>query len=237
MNAQADTWYRFRLRVHTGSDRVRIVAKVWAEGQPEPGNWQIDAYDGNTTRPTAGTVGVWSQGNGTRAVDDLRVQSLDPPAPTGFPVGLYAVESSSFSDVQAAGFDRVHQYDSKQDESDAIAYLQAAEAAGLGVVQNMPSDFLAYSEAFWAGRIDALSPYAALDVWYLPEEPTNLSAIEQLHDWVRLRDPGNRPAGTYFANLLDLNQWCDVVDVFLVGSYPDVSSNPGHHLRTRHCRQ
>jgi hypothetical protein len=233
VNAQPGIWYRFRLRVQTATDRVRIVAKVWAEGDPEPETWQIDCYNSYASRITAGTVGIWSQGSGTRAVDDLLVQPLDPAQLTGFPLGLYDVDTASFATIQAAGLDRAHRYNSTQSQDDAIAYLQAAEAVGLDVMQNMPSDYLTYSESFWTDWIDAVSSYNALAVWYLPEEPTNQTAIERLHDLIRLRDPQSRPAGTYFAALTTLDQWCDSVDVLHIGAYPEYSGQPRASMMAR----
>jgi hypothetical protein len=233
LGVKSDTWYRFRVRAQTASDRVRIVAKVWEDGQPEPTDWQIDCYDGNTTRITEGAVGVWSEGSGTRAVDDLYVRSLHAVPWSGFPLSLYNVQIPSFAAVKSAGMDWVHQYDSIQSEGEAITYLQAAESAGLEVVQNMPADYLTYPEAFWADRIDALSPYDTLSVWYLPEEPTDHGSVEVLHDLVRLRDPDSRPAGTYFANLLALDGWCDVMDILFVGAYPEYSGEPRVSMMAR----
>ena len=233
VNAQTNTWYRFRLRVFTSSSKTRIVAKVWQDGQAEPANWQIDAYDSSAARITAGTVGVWSMGSGTRAVDDLRVLPLAPPAPTTFTLGLYDVHMADMNIVKAGGIGRVHRYSSTQAESDAIDYLAAAQLAGLDVVQNLPSSYLTYAESFWTGRIDALAPYANLKIWYLPEEPSNRAAFENLYDLIRLRDPQRRPAGTYFANLLDVNQWCDLLDVLYVGAYPEYWGQPRATMMAR----
>jgi hypothetical protein len=233
VGVQPDTWYRFRVRIHSGSDRVRIVARVWEDGEPEPSNWQIDCYDDSTARITAGTVGVWSQGNGMRVIDDLVVQSLDAAAWSGFPLGLYDVQTGDLSTVQASSFDWAHRYGSAEGESEAIAYLQAAGSTELAVVQNMPSDYLTYSEAFWIGRVDALRSRDELAVWYLPEEPDNHSAIEMLHSLARLRDEASRPAGTYFADLTNLESWCDVMDVLFVGAYPEYSGEPRVSMMAR----
>ncbi|RME46077.1 MAG: hypothetical protein D6796_09495, partial [Caldilineae bacterium] len=235
VNAQPNVWYRFRIRVYTTADRIRFVAKIWRDGDPEPSVWQIDAFDAYTTRIGAGTVGVWAMGSGAPAVDDLRVQRLAPPPPAGFALGLYDVQPADFSLLQGTALRRVQQYDSVQSESDALAYLQAAGAAGLDVWQNLPSAYLGYAESFWTARIDALIPETALQGWYLPEEPspTARAAMERLHALIRLRDPLNRPAGTYFADLLTLNLWCDVLDTLFIGAYPEYTAQPRASMLAR----
>jgi hypothetical protein len=77
----ANAWYQFKVEaVDTGS-RTEIRAKVWQQGTAEPAGWQIDAYDGSSTRRTAGTVGVWSHTKGSKFWDDLTVQALAAPGP------------------------------------------------------------------------------------------------------------------------------------------------------------
>lgn len=70
-----DTWYRFRVDVDTTGAQMRIQAKVWEEGQPEPAAYQIDAVDPSGQHPTSGTVGIWSMGGGEKYWDDLHAVS------------------------------------------------------------------------------------------------------------------------------------------------------------------
>ncbi|HNO79901.1 MAG TPA: right-handed parallel beta-helix repeat-containing protein [Phycisphaerae bacterium] len=70
-----DTWYRFRIDVDTTGAQMRIQAKVWEEGQPEPADYQIDAVDPSGQHPTSGTVGIWSMGAGEKYWDDLHAVS------------------------------------------------------------------------------------------------------------------------------------------------------------------
>jgi len=73
-----DQWYRFRIRVEDDGAQTLIQAKVWADGDTEPGNWQIDCYDANEIRYTTGTVGTWSYNTGSKYWDDLNVTFLQP---------------------------------------------------------------------------------------------------------------------------------------------------------------
>lgn len=80
-----NAWYRFRFEVTSSSGSNAIRAKVWQEGSAEPGSWQASCTDSSGTRPTRGTVGVWSMGNGQKAWDDLAVYLLTPTTAPGPP--------------------------------------------------------------------------------------------------------------------------------------------------------
>lgn len=72
------TWYYFRIQVDTvsGGSRVNVRAKVWAAGDSEPANWQVDCYDTSASRYTSGTVGVWTMSTGSKYFDDFQVQPI-----------------------------------------------------------------------------------------------------------------------------------------------------------------
>jgi len=78
-------WYRLRLRTRVEPAVVRVAARVWPAGQPEPGAWQAWAEDRSPERVVAGTVGVWGWGGGTvlyrgmRVVDAAGRPLLDEP--------------------------------------------------------------------------------------------------------------------------------------------------------------
>lgn len=72
----ANQWYRFRIIVDDVGTRTEIKARVWTDGFAEPANWQIDCYDANPTRLTAGTIGVWSMSSGIKYWDDFEVVGL-----------------------------------------------------------------------------------------------------------------------------------------------------------------
>ena len=55
---QIDTWYRFKIQVNDMGIHTNIRARVWAEGDPEPNEWPMDAYDDRPHRPRKGRIGV-----------------------------------------------------------------------------------------------------------------------------------------------------------------------------------
>lgn len=237
IETQPDSWYRFRIQVETLSNRVNIKVKVWLEeGMSEPEDWQIEAHDAFSSRVEAGTVGLWTTEAGFKAIDDLTIYSLDyvpgpMPAPTlpasfpqpalpNWPIGLFDISLAEHNNLQSTGFDTVHQFNSTQTLPQSIAYLNSAEAANLQVIQNMPSSFLYESDEFWINWVQTLSPYNALALWYLPEEPTDYGAAKRLYHIVREYDLQQRPAVTYFP-ITNLSGWCDTVDGILIGSFPE----------------
>ena len=162
-----------------------------------------------------------------------RVAAVDKQAALDFfPLGLFDVAPEDCGDVKAAGFNMVHQYHSTQSLAEAEAYLIAAEAAGLRVRQNMPDNYLYETDEFWIGWVTTLSAYDALTWWFLPEEPTDHAAIARLYDIVHSYDPQQRPAASYFADFEGLGDWCDVVDIMMVGSYPEYYEEPRANMKT-----
>ena len=73
-----NVWYWFRILVEDTGSRTEIRAKVWPENSAEPAAWQVDCYDSSASRLTAGTIGVWSMGSGSKYWDDLTVTPLGP---------------------------------------------------------------------------------------------------------------------------------------------------------------
>ena len=84
----ANTWYRFRFEVASGSSSNTIRAKVWRNDVAEPGSWQTTCTDTRSDRPTGGTIGVWSMRSGQKAWDDLTVYRAggSTPSPTAPPM-------------------------------------------------------------------------------------------------------------------------------------------------------
>lgn len=70
------SWYKFHIEVMDTGAQTTIHAKVWKEGEQEPEDFQINAFDDSQTRIKSGTIGVWSMGQGSKNFDDLTV--LDP---------------------------------------------------------------------------------------------------------------------------------------------------------------
>ena len=70
---RAGVWHRFRLRVQTLSEAVRMRARTWEDGMTEPPGWDLDLTDSAPTRIPAGTAGVYAEGPGVKEFADLRV--------------------------------------------------------------------------------------------------------------------------------------------------------------------
>jgi hypothetical protein len=71
-------WHRFRIEVYDTNSQTNIKAMIWRDGQPEPTDWQIDAYDDTPSRLTSGKIGVWSAFSGEKYWDELAVIGLTP---------------------------------------------------------------------------------------------------------------------------------------------------------------
>jgi len=146
------------------------------------------------------------------------------------PLGLYTVLADDFPEVKAGGFNMVQVYHDTQSLDEARAYLEAAEAEGLKVLQNMPRHYIHADDSFWIQWVSTLSTYDALAWWYLPEEPTlrgvSHADIARLYNIIHQYDPKHRPAATYFGIEGPLNDWCDVVDIIMAGCYPEYESEP-----------
>ena len=70
---EPNTWYHFLIELEDTGSRTEIRAKVWTEGDPEPSEFKIEAYDDSSIRLTSGTVGVWASDAGSKYFDNLRV--------------------------------------------------------------------------------------------------------------------------------------------------------------------
>ena len=76
----ANVWQLFKIEVTDTGSQTQIRAKVWPEGTPEPGGWQVDCFDDNGNRLTVGTVGLWSMGPEAKYWDDLQCNMLPEAA-------------------------------------------------------------------------------------------------------------------------------------------------------------
>lgn len=91
----ANAWYRFRFEVAASGSSNVVRARVWREGTSEPTSWQASCSDTRSSRPTRGTIGVWSMRSGQKLWDDLTVYALgsggtSPSGPPPPPVLLPA---------------------------------------------------------------------------------------------------------------------------------------------------
>ncbi len=83
VSANVNKWYWFRIDVENTGSVTNIYAKVWADGDNEPSNWQATCSDSSTSRLFEGTVGIWSMLSGNKYWDDLQVvfEGEEPPLP------------------------------------------------------------------------------------------------------------------------------------------------------------
>lgn len=162
-------------------------------------------------------------------VSDLATATPAPVAEdaSAFPLILYDVPQEALAAVAATGFDTVHLYSSRQTLAQAKRYLQAAQAVGLQVVQNMPAAYRYREAAFWIEWVTTLAAYDNLAWWYLPEEPRvfDEQGMARLYDIVHQHDPQKRPVAVYFGTT-HLARWCDVTDILLVPAYPEYHEAP-----------
>lgn len=77
ISPKENMWYYFKIQIATNSAGVRMRAKVWQDGTPEPRQWQATAFDDSPSRVQSGTVGVWSAKAGEHQFDDLTVVSVN----------------------------------------------------------------------------------------------------------------------------------------------------------------
>ncbi|MEM7261231.1 MAG: hypothetical protein AAF488_04515 [Planctomycetota bacterium] len=119
----AGEWTRFIVEVVDEGTATRVRAKVWTDGESEPGNWQADAIDSNPTRLTEGTVGLWTFRSGQKAFDDLEVAPIGGVAPA--PPTFHPVTAGTSGDGTV-----VVAPDQDLYESGSIVTLEAFPAAG-----------------------------------------------------------------------------------------------------------
>ncbi len=81
-------WYRFEVEVEDTGTTTAIRAKVWTDGTAAPASWQVDCFDDTADRMTAGTIGCWSNGVGSKSFDDLRVVSLVQAVPVTLTINV-----------------------------------------------------------------------------------------------------------------------------------------------------
>ena len=70
-----DTWIDFRIEFEDTGTRTEIRARFWTG--TEPGTWDIDCFDDDVGRRSAGTFGFWGFQSGSGVYyDDIEVESL-----------------------------------------------------------------------------------------------------------------------------------------------------------------
>lgn len=73
---EEETWLRFRIRVETTGMDTSIRARFWEEGEDEPFDWMLDAFDGIDPL-VSGAIGLFAEEEDV-LFDDFRVRGLSP---------------------------------------------------------------------------------------------------------------------------------------------------------------
>lgn len=81
-------WYEFEWSIENLTTGNLVRARIWKQGDARPAAAQAECLDPTTSRPLAGTIGVWSMGAGQKYWDDFEIFNLsgsgvgrEPPAP------------------------------------------------------------------------------------------------------------------------------------------------------------
>ncbi len=113
-----------------------------------------------------------------------------------YPIGMFSVDSApGMEEVAAMGVDFVHSYGNGLDLERDIAYLDAAQAAGLRVMYNLTGRRLLAMEdglAELARLVNGVKDHPALGFWYLYDEPDGTHTPEELapyYDWLKSHAP------------------------------------------------
>lgn len=175
---------------------------------------------------------------------DPSFQTLDEDI---FPIGFMGVYQGNpggeaFLKIANHGLNVVHEFRSIQEISEAERYLEAADAVGLSVIQNMPAcraysasdpvceqyEVDVWQEEEWAVFISTLAEHENLMAWFLPDEIDDYAAAANLYKWVHKYDPQNRPVfanpGTYRQGII--NRFPKFSDFLWISAYPNFREEP-----------
>jgi YVTN family beta-propeller protein len=203
----ANVWYRFRIQVEDTGARTEVRAKIWADGQAEPADWQAEAYDESTSRLVSGAVGLWSMGAGQKLWDDLTVVALNasspptiPPAPANLPPTIQAVSATP-----------------------AFISDRAGESAALSVTAVDPDGddaALAYAWSLPAGAGTVDDPSSATPAY----SPPNVARTEQFTLSVEVTDPdGGVATGS---TTISVGEWVEPPPVVTPLSFQSLTHSP-----------
>lgn len=163
ISPEANVWYRFRIQAKDVSNQTLIVAKVWRDGEDEPESWQVDCFDDNASRSSAGTIGVWTSGPGEKYVDDLQVRNLTQYSSAG------TYTSMAFDSGGQSFFDTVQWLADVPDSTTVSAQLRSG------------ATLAALLTAEWVG------PTGAGDAYTTNGAETKINRIHTGDRWIQYR--------------------------------------------------
>jgi hypothetical protein len=147
------------------------------------------------------------------------------------PLGMYAMvedmtDVNILKKLRTSGINMVHRYDGTQSIERALKDLQAARSAGIGVLLNLPDEYLTRRDLdWWRDYIKALANHDQILVWYLPEERKEPDEVKRnivIARIVQEIDTKKRPMLTYveWPEKEYLKESGEYVDALVFGAYP-----------------
>lgn len=143
-----------------------------------------------------------------------------------FPLGWYDNINLPETNIKIAreGSNIVMPYVGNASNEKILAYLNAANTAGIKVILEMPRPMIQ------SGQIENITQFVrtfkthpAIFAWYLYDEPelANLSPthFKPLYDAIKSEDP-RRPIALVFARLRDMPKYQEVMDILMFDHYP-----------------
>lgn len=133
-------WHRFVIRGEHVPGGTRIRARVWPDGEREPGEWPIDALDDEAL---AGRIGLWSA-FGAAYFDDLSVEgSTSEVEDTAAPAIFFSESGVAIDAGASAAFNREAKIDVRAVDASGVAALDirldgAAVASGEPIASEGP---------------------------------------------------------------------------------------------------
>ncbi|MEN8444313.1 MAG: LamG-like jellyroll fold domain-containing protein, partial [Cyanobacteria bacterium J06555_13] len=214
----SNVWYHFLVRVENEEDRTVIQAKVWQEGEVEPADFQINAYDDNPDiRITSGTVGLWSQGQsqGIRQFDNLRVWPISVAAPTPadllLDINFEAPSQIPEPEMWQDSGDRITPLATRQGENgqapeplfkliniDGAQSVFGTESTLNNIhahYTNADADVLSWQNYTFAGQLQITQKGSAIGVTFLSRYPETLAQEDYrpTHQYYSLRRDAQHP--------------------------------------------
>jgi hypothetical protein len=228
------------------------------------GSGSTDAVSsGQDSTGVTTTTGGGGSGGGMAVEQSKRLQHIlsffKTPEQQFMPLGFYAM-AADIRDVERLkalrqrGIILFHIYDGRQTIEDALADLQAAREAGVGILQNLPRMYVDTSNPiynatedpyfnaekieYWQQHITALAGNdLTLLVWDLPEEvkAEELDKLEQIGNIIRATDTKHRPLITYVwvSDAEYLKRVSSITDAVVFGTYPSLHGNTRIDVKQR----
>lgn len=145
------------------------------------------------------------------------------------PLGFYDMEKDMdnvevLKELRKNHINLAQKYKSHQTIENAEKDLEAAQQAGIGVLQNLPGAYLKEGRGFWSHHISQLADNKQILVWYLTEEiqKKDMPYVKCIAEEIEKYDKYDRPIVTFVENYSP-GVWEEVsefTDALVMGIYP-----------------